>query len=438
MSSAAWWDRPSKRIPEAGQQVAAADGHRVDAQTAAGEVHQALGHGGGDRVADGAVLRHHRLVLEHHPGVGAVIGAAIRAADQVHHLVGLDRRGAGIGGVGADAGEVASLDGGDLAIGGDGHAGVDDVVAGVDVGDEALQAVGDEADGAAQGEAGGGGGHFVAVDVDLDAEGPADIAADHADLRLLEPQMAGEDALHHVRRLGPHVDGEALLTLVPVGHGGAGLEGDAGVAAEDEAGLHDMRRNRHRRVHRPGVQMALPGQIVAEFRMDRRGRQRGFDVHDGGEGVVVDGDVLGRVLRLAAGSGHDHGDRFALPAHPAHGQRVLGRGFQAAEMGENAGPGLAQCGHGGPVIDGQHAGQGAGWGEVDAAYLGMGVGRAQEGGVHHAGELHVADVFAAALGEAAQVRARQGAADIGVRAVEAREGHWRLRQVASTASMMAS
>jgi hypothetical protein len=55
----------------------------------------------------------------------------------------------GIDRVGADAGQVVDIDGGDAARGVDGHARLDAVVAGVDVAGEALQPVGNELDGPA-------------------------------------------------------------------------------------------------------------------------------------------------------------------------------------------------------------------------------------------------------------------------------------------------
>jgi len=76
-------------------------------------------------------------------------------------------------------------------------------------------------------------GHFVGVNVDLDAEGAADVLADHANLRLLKPEMERRDVLHHVRRLCALVDRELSLGGVPVGHHGARLQGHAGVPSKD-------------------------------------------------------------------------------------------------------------------------------------------------------------------------------------------------------------
>jgi hypothetical protein len=81
------------------------------------------------------------------------------------------------------------------------------MVAGVYVGVEALQAVGDEFHRPAQQLGQRRDRHVVGIDMHLDAERPADILADHPHLRLFQAEMLGEDILHHVRRLGALVDG---------------------------------------------------------------------------------------------------------------------------------------------------------------------------------------------------------------------------------------
>ena len=72
----------------------------------------------------------------------------------------------------------------------------------------------------------------------LDAERAADVLGDDAHLLLGQIEMLGEQVLHHVRCLRALIDGEALLTRVPVGDDGARLGGDAGVTAEQEGGFH--------------------------------------------------------------------------------------------------------------------------------------------------------------------------------------------------------
>src|SRR6266851_3216940 len=95
---------------------------------------------------DGAVLAHDVFVLEHHAGAGAVVRAGVRAADKIDDLVRLDAGSARIDRVGPDAGEVVDLPSGDGAVILHADLGLDAVIAGVNVGDEALDAIGDELD----------------------------------------------------------------------------------------------------------------------------------------------------------------------------------------------------------------------------------------------------------------------------------------------------
>ena len=88
----------------------------------------------------------------------------------------------------------------------------------------------------------------------------------HAHLRFGQIEMLGEQVLHHVRRLRAVIDGQALLALVPVGDHGARLGGDAGVAAEQEGGLHHRVGFGEGLVGRADFQLALEAEIVAERR----------------------------------------------------------------------------------------------------------------------------------------------------------------------------
>jgi hypothetical protein len=191
-------------------------------------------------MADGAVLAHHILVGEHAPRLGAVIRRRVRPADQVDDLVGLDTAGARIDRIGADRGDVVDLEGSDGAVLVDADLRLDAMIACVNVGDETLDAVGDEFHRAPEKFRQRHRRHLIGIGVHLDAERAADIFGQHAHLLVLEAEMLGEQILHHVRRLGALIDGEALVALVPVGHGRARLVGDAGVAAEYEGGLDDF------------------------------------------------------------------------------------------------------------------------------------------------------------------------------------------------------
>src|ERR1700681_1966024 len=71
--------------------------------------------------------------------------------------------------------------------------------------------------------------HLVGIDMNLDAEGAADIPADDAHLRLLQPEMAQHDLLHHVRRLRRAVQRELAVGAIELGQDRARLQADAGV-----------------------------------------------------------------------------------------------------------------------------------------------------------------------------------------------------------------
>ena len=146
----------------------------------------------------------------------------------------------------------------------------DAVVAGVDVGDEALEPVGDELDRPSQQLRQRRRRHLVGIGVHLDAERAADVLGQHAHLMLGEPEVQGEQVLHHVRRLRALVDGEALLARIPVGDDGARLVGDAGVAPEHEGRLDDLVGGGKALVGVAGLVAALEGEIVAERGMDHR------------------------------------------------------------------------------------------------------------------------------------------------------------------------
>ncbi len=189
------------------------------------------------------------------------------------------------------------------------------VVAGMDVGDEALDAVGDELDRALEQLRQRHRRHLVGIGVHLDAERAADVLGDDAHLVLLEVEVLGEQVLHHVRRLGAVIDGQAPLAGVPVGEDGARLVGDAGMAAEHEGGLHHRVGVLEPLVGVAGDMHALEGEIVAELGMDhqRRRIERGLGVGDRRQLLVADLDQLAGVLGFGAGAC----DHRARPPRPA-------------------------------------------------------------------------------------------------------------------------
>src|SRR5262249_32163284 len=95
-------------------------------------------------MADRAILRGRRLVLQHHRGLGAKIGEVVGPADQIHYLVAFHRPGSWIDRVGPAAGQIVDVDCSDAPVDIDGHAPLDAVVPRVDIAGEALQPIGNE------------------------------------------------------------------------------------------------------------------------------------------------------------------------------------------------------------------------------------------------------------------------------------------------------
>ena len=345
----------------------------------------------------------------------------VGTAGDIEDLVGLEDAGPGVLRVGPDAGQIVDFERGDLAVRGDGHPRPDPVLAGVDVGDEGFEPVGDELDRALQQDRERAGGDLVAIGVDLQPERSADIGRDDADIVLLHRQMPREHGLDHVRHLAGGVDGELLRPRVPVGEQRAGLQADRGVAAET-IGLLD----RHRAVRREGgldvavVDVAPPGKVVAEFRVeDRRARpERCLLVDDDGELLPLDVDQLGRVLGLGAGARADHRDGLALPARPLDRHRVLPGGLHPLEAGQQPRPGRAVLGELGAGHRAHDARMRRRRPCVDAEDARMAVGAAHERRMHHARQRDIVGVAAPTRHRPPGAGARQGPPDIGVGTVE--------------------
>src|SRR3954451_7159379 len=95
-------------------------------------------------MTDGAVLTHHVLVLEHHTGAGAIILGYVGSAYEIDDLIGLDRTGSGIHRIGPDARKIVDLERCNRAVAIDADLSHAAMIAGMNVGIEALDAVGDE------------------------------------------------------------------------------------------------------------------------------------------------------------------------------------------------------------------------------------------------------------------------------------------------------
>ena len=416
--------RSLRRMRVVGDEIAPPDLQRVHADLLRGQFDQTFCHRSRNRMADRAVLAHHVLVLEHHARAGAIVRAGVGPAGEVDHLVRLDTGGARIDRVGADAGEVVDLPGGNGAVLLHADPRLDAVIAGVDVGDEALDPVGDELDRPLEQPGERHRRHLVGVGVDLYAERAADVLGDDADLMFFEAKMLGEQVLHHVRRLRRVIRSQPLLTRVPVSHNGAGLVANAGVAAEHEGVLDHRVRILEARLRIAGDVDTLEAQVVAEIGVDQGslGVQRCLHVGERLQFFVFDLHQLAGILGLGACARHHGADRLALPARAADRDGVLRRRLDALEMCEHADPRCDDFGQFFAGDNGDDARRLLCGRRIDALDVGVGVRRAHERHVRHPRQHHVADELRAALREPSQVWPRYRTADVGIRTVERGEG----------------
>ena len=100
--------------------------------------------------------------------------------------------------------------------------------------------------------------------MDLDAEGAADILADHPNLRFPQAKMQRCDILHHVRRLCALIDRQPRLCRVPIRHHGTRLQRYAGVPSEHKFCFDHLVRFGESLVDGARIVIALESQVVAE------------------------------------------------------------------------------------------------------------------------------------------------------------------------------
>ena len=151
----------------------------------------------------------------------------------------------------------------------------------------------------------------------------------------------------------------------------------------------------------------------------RGGVERGLGFGDGRQRLPVDLHELCRILGLGAALGDHRDHRLALPGRRFQRQRILRRGLEAFEMRQHADPGVVYLRELPSVHDRDHPRCRPGRFRVDRPDPGMRVGRAHEGRVPRppAG-LDIVNEGAAPFREAGRIGARNGPADIGVRAIE--------------------
>nr|WP_246788795.1 hypothetical protein [Bradyrhizobium sp. CIR48] len=335
--------RRGLRIGIVGDDVLRPDGKGIETELACCHVDETLGHRAGDGMADGAVLAGLHLVLEDHLQRGSVIFEAIGRADQADDLIALDDAGARIGRERPDRGQVQNIHRQDLALGIQRHPGADAMVAGVDVRDEGLHPVGDVFHGPAEQDRETDHRHVLVIDMQLHAEGAADVGRDDADAGFRNVVVARIEVLKLIRGLRAVMHGEHARGWIVVGDDGARLQRHRGVAAEGKLLLHHMGRMRKGVINDAAVELAAEAGVVGTARIDQRTVRLtcAVDVNDDGKVLVVHLDQLQRIFSNRPALGNDGDHRLSGPDHAIERQRQLRRGGHALEMIERAGPGRA-------------------------------------------------------------------------------------------------
>ncbi len=135
--------RRRARIGIVRNQVTRTDIQNIESGLGSDHVHQPLGDGASDRMPHSPVLAHLHLVLKHDLQIGAVVLETVRCAHQPEDLIAFDDAGSGIGGERADTGHVLHIHCEDSSVCICCHAGANAVIAGVNIGDEGFDAIGD-------------------------------------------------------------------------------------------------------------------------------------------------------------------------------------------------------------------------------------------------------------------------------------------------------
>ena len=206
----------------------------------------------------------------------------------------------------------------------------------MDVGDEALDPVGDELDRTLEQFRQRDRRHLVGIGVHLDAERPADVLGHHPHLMLFEPEMLGEQVLHHVRSLRALIDGEPLVARVPVRHDARAARWSRRCGDRTRRSSDHGCRPRANSVRIAGDAYALEGEIVAKLGWITVAGRRVLGVGDGRQLFVADLDQLASVLGFGTAARHDGALGLALPAGALDMIGALRRRLEALEMGEHA------------------------------------------------------------------------------------------------------
>ena len=366
-------------------------------QVRRGPVDQRLDGQDRDGMADAAILRNRHLVLEDDPRAGPVVSDRVRPAGNVEHLVGFDRAGPRVRGIGAAADQVLDLERREPAVLIHREPPPHNVVPRVNIGNEGFQAVGPVADRTGEQHRERRHGELVPVVMALDPVPATDVVSDHPDVAFLEPEMAREQDLGHVRRLSAVMERQPAVAGVVVGDDRAGFRRHAGMASEAEFAFdHPVGR----------IESGGGGAVLDEALVEPVGPERGMedgrpvverrlDVGDGGKFFPLDAHMLRRVLGPRPAFGDDGDGRLALPARAIDRHAVLQRGDQRRRVLHRPQPGQRPLGKLGAGENRDDAGPGLGLAGFDRPDAGVRVGAADEGDVDQPLEAEIGDVASA-------------------------------------------
>lgn len=262
--------------------------------------------------------------------------------------------------------------------------------------------------------------HVLVIDVQLHPEGAADVARDHANARLGDTVVMRIEILELVGRLRRVMHGECASGGIVVRNDSARLQRHRGVAAEGELFFHHVRGMRKGVIDRAVVELGPETGVICGARIDQRATNLSctVDIDDDREVLIIDLDQLQRIFRKRPALGDDGHHGLPGPDHAVERQWQLRSRSHALEVVERAGPGRADlC----EILAGgneMHAFECARLLGIDGDDLRVRMRTAQEGGMEHARQAKVADIAPAPGKQPLGVRARHGAADIGIRSVE--------------------
>ena len=221
-----------------------------------------------------------------------------------------------------------------------------------------------------------------------------------------------------MRALQRCVEGVASVGRIVVADRAARLHGDGGDAIDDEIVLDHAIGFGDRGIGRGLVadQFDETDIVGAVFPHARRARFHGVGGHrHRRQGLEIDLDQFGGVIRLRHSLGDDEGDIVADPAHAVFRQdriaRLVLRPIAALEAARHRQVAVAGRLHIGRGEHREHAGRGLGGGGIDRFDLGVRMLRAQHHAIGHAGQLDVVDVAPAAADQPRILEARHALTD---------------------------